>query len=149
MKKKLIITFMVLSLFTVSGCFNKNDDKKPNNNVEENNAYNPDGTLKPIDKVVDNKTTLKQGDLLFSGIQVKSLGATNTFSATVKNTGTKTSSFSVVIYVKGTDGKILGKASERVESLAATKEQTLAINLMGSYANLDNFEIIVENLESN
>jgi uncharacterized protein YcfL len=131
------LSVLTLVLFIITACRIKNDNQE-NNNQQQNQL--------PIEESLNNKTIAKQSDIELSNVKITANGAINIVKATIKNNGTTSKTFDAVLYLKNKSGLILGKVSEKVESLASRKEKEISIEIIGDYTTVETYELIVENL---
>lgn len=149
MKKALTLFLAFGLLLSVTACGSKKEEEKKEDTTktEEKSIYEEDGTVKPVEDVVENKTETKQGDITFSEVKISQLGASNIVTTKVTNNGGKEVSFEAVLYMKNADGRILGKLSKQITKLGAGKSEDIEHTVVGDYTTVRSFEVKVEGLK--
>lgn len=135
LNKLIKYTILILLLLTATACGQKKDELK-----------DEDQDKTPIEETLENRTDTEQGDLQLKDVKIVANGSINTVTATIKNTGKKTSTFDAVLYMKDDQSLVLGKVSGHINKLESGKSQDISIEIMGDYTTVKTFELVIENL---
>lgn len=123
-----VLTILVV-LFMVTGCFDK-DEKISNNN---NNT-----------KQLTNSTDNEQEGMRFSNIRIEKSGATSFVRGTVENKSGKEDTFKIQLVMSNKETKrVYGRAEVNIETLKVNEKRNFEVSMVGDYGSVDNFEIVI------
>lgn len=140
-RKKMMVILICMSILCIMvGC--KQQTPKENNTATDNNTKN-------ITDIKD-ETEQKQGDLLIHNIKLNANGASNMITGKVKNEGSDTLGFTLVLNMYKKDhNKLVGTAQTNIKKLQPNAEKDFNISITGNYKNINKFSVKILNLVKN
>lgn len=112
------------------------------NNTREN------ATTTEIQKLVENQTENKQGQIELNDINIQSIGSNIVVAGKIKNEGSLIIRCDLTLNLYNEEEQLKGRQSVDIENLQSNEEREFEISIMGDYANLDNYKLVIENIES-
>ena len=114
-----------------------------------NNKNDEDITNTPeIQKLVKNQTEDKQGQIELKDVNIQSIGSNIIVKGKVINEGSMIRRCDVALNLYNNEEQLKGRQDILIENLQSNEEREFEISIMGDYANLDNYKIVIENIEN-
>ena len=98
----------------------------------------------PIEEKVKNGTALKQGNYELKDLKISSSGSLNKVTGKITNTTNNTRSAELKLLMSNaTKAQLLGTSTIVIENIAGNDTKDFEISLVGSYSDIDTYEIRV------